>query len=99
MLAWALAPCACPTEKSAVRQPPPALYSEVGQVEIRFGKIQVGLQLFQRGLRLPQRGARLADLLIELGGIDFGQKLAGLDAIAIIHQPRAEIAVHAREQG
>ena len=86
-------------DHAALGQPPPALDGEARQIQIGLGKIQVGLDFVERGLRLRKRGARLADLLVEFGCVDFGQQLAGLDAVAVIHQPRAQVAIHAGEDG
>ena len=44
-------------------------------------------------------GLGLANLLVEFGRFDFGQRLAGADAIADIHHAALDVAVGARQNG
>ena len=58
-----------------------------------------GLRLFQRRLRLFEIGLGLQDLLIEFGRFNFGDVLAGMNAVANIDDAPANVAIGARQDG
>ncbi len=69
------------------------------QAQVGLGEGQRGLRFLERRLRIGYRRAGLLDLLVELGGFDFGKTLAGLDVIAVIGEAFHDVTVGARENG
>ena len=82
-----------------------SLCQQVGvALRVDLGEVGVGLPLFQRGfgllhvaVGLVDGGSGLLDLLLEFGGLDLGQHLAGVHAVADIHIALADVAAGARE--
>ena len=64
-------------------------------VQVRLRLREARARLRETRARLRQRRASLAELLIELGRVDLGQRLAGRDAIADVGVAFADVAVGA----
>ncbi len=70
-----------------------------GQVLIRLAPLVIGHGLIYSRPSLLESGPGLTHLLIHLGGVDFGQRLAGVDTIPDIHHPALQVSIGARQDG
>ena len=68
-----------------------------GELHVGFALLNVRGGLFERSLGLFYGGLGLRHLIGKLGRIDFGQRLAGLHAVANIHQALLDVSVRARQ--